>query len=175
MGNEIMSLQTDERALLKQRLPIFFIGLGTVVFVIAMAMADNLVDDSIFSANMGLHMTVLFVAVGIFLMVVPFFWIQHFELVVFEEGFSYVSGKTEASHRFDEVAEMGYGAVTYNGKPNGLERIYVTFSTNAKDVFMPNVDRKGEDGWVAISQALADAYEKHTGNEIIDGVRHIPA
>jgi len=174
MGKELMSQKTDSRALLKQRLPVFFIGLGITAFIMAAAIADFLLDDYIFSANIPVHMLILVAVAGVVLMILPFVGILHFELVVYEEGFSYVSGKTEAIHRFTEIAEIGYGVVTYRGKPNGMERIYVVLETNARDVFLPSIDRQSEDGWAEISQALADAYVKSTGHDIVDGERHIP-
>lgn len=174
VGKEVMSEKTDKRALLKQRLPIALLGVAAIVFVIAILIADVLIDDSYFAVNAPSHIMIFLTLLGVLLIYLAFFGILYFELTVYEEGFYFRYGKREGTVRFDDVKEMAYGVVTHRGKEMELIRVYIIFNTTEADVFLPSISKDKTGGWAEISDCLLEAYMNYSGRDLTENVRYIP-
>jgi len=143
-----------------------FILIAITVLVLNTELTNNIVYDVPFFPY-------LMTAAGIYTIFHAFWWIQAMGLVVYENGFSYTIGRRKGVARYEDVLELGYVEVTYQGKVTGNIQLYVTFNNGEKNVYLPYMTKEKDGFWVEISECLANAYVKYTGRDLTIG-EHIP-
>ena len=170
LGKEIMSYQTDKRVMFfKQQLRYILIGLAFVAFAVAVFALDTEFTNNI-ASDMS-YLPFLMIAGGIYCVFHAFLWIKAMELTVHENGFSFKIGRRESTAKYDDVLEMGYGEVTYQGKSTENILLYVVFNNNEKNLYLPYITREKEGYWSEISECLGNTYVKHTGKDLTTGAQ----
>jgi len=163
LGKELMKLETDKRALLKQRLFIILLGGGIMLLA------------PLFLYMEEQALAILCVIGGSILIITSFLWILPFELIVYEQGFYARMGKRVEVSRFENVENIAYGIGTYKGKDTDNIRGYIVFGDGKADMFLPTFYKtRPSPSWAEISDCLIDTYTDITGKTFDDDLRRIP-
>jgi len=166
LGQEIMRYQADgDKMVFKQQLPFILIGLAWILLAVVALTFDTVLSNIASDATFRY----IIVAGVVYVFFRVFSYIQAMELIVYENGFSYRIGEREDTAKYEDVLEMSYGEVTYQGKATENIRLCIVFNNNQQNLYLPHITKDKAGDWAAISECLVNAYAKYTGKNLTTG------